>query len=148
MAINHSGDSDSTGSITGNIVGLINGIHSIPKHLIDNLEMNEVFEQVAIDLFISTKKNSKFINHMDDLLRRYTIYPIDFRTNNLSDFEVAYKKYYGAFIFSTRMLGMYEKNVNMNPISEGEFYKKLFTDKDFAQKYGYNQDTDSFSWAS
>ncbi len=57
LAINHSGDSDSTGSITGNIVGLINGEEAIPKALIDNLLLEDVIRQIAIDLHIECKGN-------------------------------------------------------------------------------------------
>lgn len=57
LAINHSGDSDSTGSITGNIVGLINGEEAIPRALIDNLLLEDVIRQIAIDLHIECKGN-------------------------------------------------------------------------------------------
>ena len=38
-AVNHNGDSDSTGSITGQILGAYLGINSIPKEFINNLEI-------------------------------------------------------------------------------------------------------------
>lgn len=55
FSVNHSGDSDSTGSITGNILGLINSIESIPKCWVDNLKDNEIVKQVAEDLHIRVK---------------------------------------------------------------------------------------------
>ena len=55
LAINHGGDSDSTGSITGNIVGLINGEGSIPKSWIENLQMEDIIRQIAIDLYTEMK---------------------------------------------------------------------------------------------
>jgi len=57
-AINHSGDSDSTGSITGNILGLINGMDSIPDQWIRNLRHHEIVEVVAEDLHIQVKGDS------------------------------------------------------------------------------------------
>ena len=41
MAVNHSGDSYSTGSITGNILGAYLGINSIPRRWTDNVELSE-----------------------------------------------------------------------------------------------------------
>ena len=49
-AVNHSGDSDSTGAITGNILGAYLGISSIPHHWIQNLELAEELEILADDL--------------------------------------------------------------------------------------------------
>lgn len=51
-SVNHSGDCDSTGSITGNILGLINGIDKIPVKWKDNLIGHEIVKQVAEDLHI------------------------------------------------------------------------------------------------
>lgn len=49
-SINHDGDSDSTGSITGNIVGAYLGYDSIPDYFIDNLELNDIIIEIADDL--------------------------------------------------------------------------------------------------
>ncbi len=54
-AVNHSGDSDSTGAITGNIVGLIVGAEGIPDEWKQNLLFRNIVEQVAQDLFIRCK---------------------------------------------------------------------------------------------
>ena len=50
-AINHSGDSDSTGSITGNILGLINGLNKIPEAWITNLRHYQLVEKMGKELF-------------------------------------------------------------------------------------------------
>lgn len=50
MAVNHDGDSDSTGSITGNILGLIYGLEDIPQRWLDNLELRDVISEIAEDL--------------------------------------------------------------------------------------------------
>jgi ADP-ribosylglycohydrolase len=50
LAVNHSGDSDSTGSITGNLLGLMLGIDTIPAKWLDELELRLEIEAVASDL--------------------------------------------------------------------------------------------------
>lgn len=49
-AVNHSGDSDSTGSICGNLLGAAWGAEEIPDDLLDPLEARGIVEQVANDL--------------------------------------------------------------------------------------------------
>jgi len=51
LSVNHSGDSDSTGSITGNILGALYGFDFIPEHWIKNLELKDLIEEIAVDLF-------------------------------------------------------------------------------------------------
>jgi ADP-ribosylglycohydrolase len=50
LAVNHGGDSDSTGSIAGNLLGLVHGEAAIPKRWLERLELREVISQVADDL--------------------------------------------------------------------------------------------------
>lgn len=50
-AVNHNGDSDSTGAITGNILGAYMGLSGIPKKYIDNLELVDVLTELAEDLY-------------------------------------------------------------------------------------------------
>ncbi|MCD7882215.1 MAG: ADP-ribosylglycohydrolase family protein [Lachnospiraceae bacterium] len=49
-AVNHSGDSDSTGTVTGNIVGASLGYEAIPEEWKDHLECLDVILEVADDL--------------------------------------------------------------------------------------------------
>lgn len=49
-AVNHSGDSDSTGLIAGHFLGLIHAVSAIPSRWLDNLELRDVIEQVANDI--------------------------------------------------------------------------------------------------
>lgn len=49
-AVNHGGDSDSTGAVAGNIIGAILGYDAIPQKFIDNLELKDVLVSVADDL--------------------------------------------------------------------------------------------------
>ena len=51
LAVNHSGDSDSTGSVTGNIIGVLHGSMAIPTPWLKGLELRELIEEVAGDLY-------------------------------------------------------------------------------------------------
>lgn len=55
LAINHSGDTDSTGSITGNILGLLLGISAIPKLWLKDLNMNSIISDIATQLYSQNK---------------------------------------------------------------------------------------------
>jgi len=50
LAVNHSGDSDSTGSITGNLLGAAGGVEAIPDHWLARLELRPTIEALADDL--------------------------------------------------------------------------------------------------
>jgi len=49
-AVNHSGDSDSTGAITGNILGAYLGINRIPSEWVEHVELSESILQISDDL--------------------------------------------------------------------------------------------------
>ncbi len=49
-AVNHDGDSDSTGAITGNILGAYLGLSAIPEEWIEQVELGPVLTQMADDL--------------------------------------------------------------------------------------------------
>ena len=50
-AVNHRGDSDSTGAITGNIMGAALGLAAIPRKYLEHLELKDVLLELADDLF-------------------------------------------------------------------------------------------------
>jgi ADP-ribosyl-[dinitrogen reductase] hydrolase len=50
LAVNHSGDSDSTGSITGNLLGAAAGLEAIPDRWLAPLELRAAIESLADDL--------------------------------------------------------------------------------------------------
>ena len=50
LAVNHDGDSDSTGSITGNLLGTLYGVDAIPQQWLAPLELREVITEIAEDL--------------------------------------------------------------------------------------------------
>jgi ADP-ribosylglycohydrolase len=65
-SVNHSGDSDSTGAVTGNILGAWLGIEAIPQHFKDGLELTDVLEEIAKDLYNDCKM-SEYSDYRDDV---------------------------------------------------------------------------------
>ena len=54
-AVNHDGDSDSTGALTGSILGAKIGLKGIPEKYTRNLEMKNVLLSIADDLYNDCK---------------------------------------------------------------------------------------------
>ena len=54
LAVNHGGDSDSTGSLTGQLLGTLWGADVIPPRWLDELELRDVIETMATDLVAAT----------------------------------------------------------------------------------------------
>jgi ADP-ribosylglycohydrolase len=59
-AVNHSGDSDSTGAITGNILGAYLGLSHIPEDWLNNVEMNDIIMQVSDDLLVGHQNTEEW----------------------------------------------------------------------------------------
>ncbi|MFB9862459.1 ADP-ribosylglycohydrolase family protein [Rufibacter immobilis] len=57
LAVNHSGDTDTVGAVTGSILGLLFGEKSIPTKWRVNLDQYHIVSQVAEDLHIEVPKN-------------------------------------------------------------------------------------------
>jgi ADP-ribosyl-[dinitrogen reductase] hydrolase len=55
LAVNHGGDSDSTGAITGNILGALLGRGAIPPEWLARLELRAEIEAVAGDLLLTLR---------------------------------------------------------------------------------------------
>lgn len=51
MAVNIEGDSDSTGAMTGNLLGMLHGTAAIPPRWLHSLELQDTIQTVADDLF-------------------------------------------------------------------------------------------------
>ena len=60
-AVNHAGDSDSTGAITGNILGAAIGYEAIPQHFKKDVELHDVILHVADDLWRG--ETTEFLNN-------------------------------------------------------------------------------------
>lgn len=54
-AINHDGDSDSTGAIAGNIIGAALGYSNIDEKYLENLQLKDLILEIADDLFIMSE---------------------------------------------------------------------------------------------
>ncbi len=66
IAVNHSGDSDSTGAIVGNILGAHLGMDRIPSKWANKTELTKELEILAKDLFVNPKE-------IQDAEKRYPI---------------------------------------------------------------------------
>lgn len=63
-AINHDGDSDSTGSVAGNIIGASLGYSSIPSYYKDNIELKDLILELSDDLSVDVPV-SEYSTHND-----------------------------------------------------------------------------------
>lgn len=72
-AVNHQGDSDSTGAVTGNILGAWLGYGAIEEKWKKNLELVDVILEMADDLFwgCPLKEHSQGQNKHQDWIRKY-----------------------------------------------------------------------------
>lgn len=55
-AVNHNGDSDSTGAVCGNILGVALGYDKIPSRFKDDLELHDVLTELADELILCSPK--------------------------------------------------------------------------------------------
>jgi ADP-ribosylglycohydrolase/protein-tyrosine phosphatase len=60
LAVNHNGDSNSTGAITGNILGALLGEGAIPQSWLNDLELRDVIEEIAEDLFVTYRNEDEW----------------------------------------------------------------------------------------
>lgn len=58
-SVNHNGDSDSTGTVTGNIIGAYLGMNAIPEKFLTNLELKDVISEIAADLYNYDSEQTK-----------------------------------------------------------------------------------------
>ena len=76
-AINHDGDSDSTGAIAGNIIGAFLGEESIPDYYLDNLELKDIITEIADDLATPIPISEYFDNEDEYWMSKYVYCHID-----------------------------------------------------------------------
>ncbi len=62
LAVNHSGDSDSTGAITGNILGTLLGVKAIPLEWISPLELRDEIATLAEDLHTKFRDDDEWFS--------------------------------------------------------------------------------------
>ncbi|WP_174189270.1 ADP-ribosylglycohydrolase family protein, partial [Nocardia barduliensis] len=53
LSVNHSGDSDSTGAVAGNLIGAVHGVSGLPQEWAATVEGRDVLVQVADDLVMN-----------------------------------------------------------------------------------------------
>lgn len=61
-AVNHNGDSDSTGAVCGNILGTALGYDNIPQRFKDDLEFHDTLIELADDLVLCVPQNDELDN--------------------------------------------------------------------------------------
>jgi ADP-ribosylglycohydrolase len=71
LAVNHDGDSDSTGAISGALIGAQQGDRVIPTRWLDTLELRTVLETVAGDLWAAPRGLDALAAGSDSLQERY-----------------------------------------------------------------------------
>ncbi len=81
-SVNHNGDSDSTGAVTGNILGAYLGMSKIPQKYIDNLELKDVILDIAEDLYNDCQM-SEYGDYRDPIWEAKYIY----NTYNFFDYK-------------------------------------------------------------
>lgn len=72
LSVNHSGDSDSTGAVTGNLLGARHGLSALPMDWVGAVEGRDVLIQVADDLVVTF--------HYGNRSRTGDRYPVDTAT--------------------------------------------------------------------
>ena len=70
-SVNHNGDSDSTGAVTGNILGAYLGIDAIPDYYLNDLEMKDIILEIADDLYRDVPIDDSDHIHDQVWLRKY-----------------------------------------------------------------------------
>lgn len=72
-SVNHSGDSDSTGAVTGNIMGACLGMQRIPSKYRENLELEPLILEIAKDLWHDCRI-SEYSSERDEVWEQKYIY--------------------------------------------------------------------------
>ena len=73
-AVNHDGDSDSTGAVAGNIIGAIMGYEAIPSKFKEHLELRDIILAVADDLHqgcITSEYDTEYTPEKGQWIERY-----------------------------------------------------------------------------
>jgi len=60
-AVNHDGDSDSTGAICGNLIGTWKGFDALPAEWVDAVEGKPILDQVVLDLVQGPSKSEEWM---------------------------------------------------------------------------------------
>ncbi len=137
-AVNHSGDSDSTGAICGNIIGAYLGVNSIPEYYLEKLELRDIITEVSEDLYhgciISeynsgntyeqrrwwTKYGEGEVSHYNDYIAKNQF---------MEDLQASKKKSTGGLVWKLEKVQFFksdiEKMKNMTDHEKNNFANKL-----------------------
>jgi ADP-ribosylglycohydrolase len=70
-SVNHSGDSDSTGSLTGNILGAYLGYDKIPASFLEHLELRDVIRVICDDLYALCETDENDVCYSENWQKKY-----------------------------------------------------------------------------
>lgn len=71
LSVNHSGDSDSTGMLAGNLLGAMYGMEAIPAEWIENVECGDLIEEMVFDALLVSSGDVR----REDQERLFAKYP-------------------------------------------------------------------------
>ena len=71
ISVNHSGDSDTTGILVGQLLGAQHGETAIPQRWLEPLELRKEIGQMADDLYHHRRWNLDTLDYDEDIVRRY-----------------------------------------------------------------------------
>lgn len=71
ISVNHSGDSDTTGILVGQLLGAQYGETAIPQRWLEPLELREEIGQMADDLYHHREWNLDELDYDEDIVKRY-----------------------------------------------------------------------------
>ncbi len=74
-AVNHNGDSDSTGAITGNIMGALLGSSGIPERFFRNVELRDTLVEIACDMYRFEPKSDCYLDQIWSAKYVFATYP-------------------------------------------------------------------------
>ncbi len=88
-SVNHDGDSDSTGAVTGSILGAYLGADAIPECFLRDLELKDIIEEIADDLYQDCKM-SEYDEYRDPIWESKYI-RVDYDANMRSKVRIGTK---------------------------------------------------------
>ena len=127
-AVNHSGDSDSTGAICGNIMGAMLGLASIPDYYLENLELKQIIQEIASDLFNGCCISEYDMGHTVAQKRWEDKYIYAIRKDNYDDFMPKEDDLSG-IVFRAKKICFFDEDIKkmegMSADEKIEFKRKL-----------------------
>ena len=127
-SINHDGDSDSTGAITGNIIGAYLGYNTIPRYYKNNIELKDIILELADDMSVQIPV-SEYSNTNDKYWLSKYLYCQ--RDKTLKQNKSLKQKKLNKYI--NKLIDKYKPTPPTKENEEFEYYCKLY-EKKFRKK--------------